>query len=218
MDANVAFQSGFTGNGIGIAIIDSGINPHADLLGRIVYSESFVAGDPTTLDYYGHGTHVAGIAAGSGAVSEGPGVHADAARIGARCTSDQSEGAGRDRARGTDSAVIAAIGRAIQLKSQYNIRIINLSLGRPIVESYKLDPLCQAVEQAWKAGIFVAVAAGNDGRLNVSGNNGYGTINSPGNDPYVITVGAMKTERRMPTATISSRVIAPRVRRCWIMS
>ena len=74
----------------------------------------------------------------------------------------------------------------------YNIRVINLSLGRPVFESYTLDPVCQAVEAAWKAGIVVVSAAGNDGRDNSVGNQGYGTIESPGNDPYVITVGAMK--------------------------
>ena len=60
----------------------------------------------------------------------------------------------------------------------------------PVYESYKLDPLCQAVEAAWKSGIVVVVAAGNNGRYQPT--DGYGTITSPGNDPYVITVGAMK--------------------------
>src|SRR6202044_3354350 len=92
---------------------------------------------------------------------------------------------------GTDSAVIQAINTAINLKPLFNIRVINLSLGRPIYESYKLDPVCQAVEQAWKSGIVVVVAAGNNGRYQAT--NGYGTVTSPGNDPYVITVGAMKT-------------------------
>ena len=96
-------------------------------------------------------------------------------------------------AQGTDSQVIAAIQRAIALKNTYNIRVINLSLGRPVFESYTLDPLCQAVEQAWQAGIVVVTAAGNEGRNNTYGNNGYGTISSPGNDPYVITVGALKS-------------------------
>ena len=93
---------------------------------------------------------------------------------------------------GTDSAVIAAIDRAVQLKSQYNIRVINLSLGRPVYESFQLDPLCQAVEYAWKNGITVVTAAGNFGRT--ASTNGYGTILSPANDPFVITVGAMKDE------------------------
>ena len=90
----------------------------------------------------------------------------------------------------TDSQVIAAINQAISLKSKYNIRVINLSLGRAVYESYKLDPLCQAVEKAWKNGIVVVVAAGNNGRYLPT--SGYGTVTAPGNDPYVITVGAMK--------------------------
>src|SRR5207237_10118214 len=94
---------------------------------------------------------------------------------------------------GTDSSVIAAIDAAIRLKSKYNIRVINLSLGRQVYESYTIDPLCQAVESAWKAGIVVVVAAGNQGRNDSAGTNGYGTIAAPGNDPYVITVGAMTT-------------------------
>src|SRR5262249_14280505 len=106
---------------------------------------------------------------------------------------------------GTESAVINAIQQAINLKSKYNIRVINLSLGRPVFESYTLDPLCQAVEQAWKASIVVVVAAGNQGRNNSAGTNGYATITAPGNDPYVITVGAMKT---MGTPSRSDDLIA----------
>src|SRR6202042_2661524 len=106
---------------------------------------------------------------------------------------------------GTDSMVIAAIERAIALKSTYNIRVINLSLGRPIWESYTQDPLCQAVEQAWKAGIVVVVAAGNDGRDTALNADGYGTIEAPGNDPYVVTVGAMRT---MGTPGINDDLIA----------
>jgi subtilisin family serine protease len=71
--------------------------------------------------------------------------------------------------------VIAAIEKAVKLQSQYNVRVINLSLGRRIWESCTRDPLCQAVEAAWKHGIVVVVAAGNLGR------NGYATILSPGN-------------------------------------
>ncbi|MBZ2177989.1 MAG: S8 family serine peptidase [Acidobacteria bacterium] len=72
------------------------------------------------------------------------------------------------------------------------MRVINLSLGRRILESYTKDPLCQAVERAWAAGTVVVVAAGNRGRDNSLNTNGHGTIGSPGNDPYVLTVGAMR--------------------------
>jgi serine protease AprX len=87
----------------------------------------------------------------------------------------------------TDGVVIAAIQQAVQLKSKYNVRVINLSLGRPIRESCSRDPLCQAVEAAWRNGIVVVTAAGNLGR------NGYATVLSPGNSPHAITVGGMKT-------------------------
>ena len=190
-------QYGLDGTGVGVAIIDSGVFNHDDLqkssgLGsRIVYSESFIPGDPSTNDAYGHGTHVAGIVAGnghdsgSGYPTQYIGVAPNANIINLRVL--DANGAG------TDSQVIAAIQRAIQLKSTYNIRVINLSLGRSVYESYALDPVCQAVEAAWKAGIVVVVAAGNGGRDNSYGTQGYATIQAPGNDPNVITVGATKT-------------------------
>jgi len=89
--------------------------------------------------------------------------------------------------------VISAIQAAIRIKNTYNIRVINLSLARGVYESYTLDPLCQAVESAWRAGIVVVAAAGNMGQYNGAGTNGYATIGAPGNDPYVITVGATNT-------------------------
>jgi serine protease AprX len=159
---------------------------------RIGYNQTFRPGSSTAADQYGHGTHVAGIAAGNGNTSTGPtytksfrGVAPGANLINLRVL--DSKGVG------TDSSVIAAIDRAISLKSRYNIRVMNLSLGRPAYESYKTDPLCQAVERAWKAGIVVVVAAGNEGRNNSQNTQGYGTITSPANHPLVITVGAMKT-------------------------
>jgi len=198
VNAGVARQNyGVDGTGIGIAVIDSGVYPHDDLKtadmssSRIVYSESFVVGDASTNDAYGHGTHVAGILAGnghdsgsgSGYSTQYVGIAPNANIINLRVL-DANGG-------GSDSTVIAGINRAIQLKSQYNIRVLNLSLGRKVYESYTLDPLCQAVESAWKAGIVVVVAAGNMGRDNSWGEQGYATIEAPGNDPNVITVGAM---------------------------
>jgi serine protease AprX len=184
---------GYTGDDVGVAVIDSGVKSnHPDLTegnyntSRVVYSQSFVPGLDAS-DQFGHGTHVAGIIAGNGNTSGQwmIGIASRANIINLRVL--DAAGAG------TDSAVIAAIQRAIQLKNTYGIRIINLSLGRSVAESYTLDPLCQAVEQAWKAGIVVVVAAGNDGRDNTMNTNGYGTITAPGNDPYVITVGATNT-------------------------
>ena len=76
-----------------------------------------------------------------------------------------------------DSVIISALEQAVKLKARYNIKVINLSVGRPIPESANLDPLCKAVAAAWRQGIVVVVAAGNLGR------NGYATITSPGNSP-----------------------------------
>jgi serine protease AprX len=198
-NVRAAWNSGYTGTGIGVAVIDSGINDnHQDLwdstqtYSRVVYRQDFTGTANTNTsgakyDLYGHGTHVAGIIGGNGYMSGGnySGVAPGVSLIDLRAL--DVNGAG------SDSTVIAAIQQAIALKNTYNIRVINLSLGRGIPESYTQDPLCQAVEQAWKAGIVVVVAAGNYGRLSVNGSNGFGTITAPGNDPYVLTVGAMKS-------------------------
>jgi serine protease AprX len=191
---------GLNGAGVGIALLDSGINNDPDLNGtigsRIVYSTSLIPNsDPN--DHYGHGTHVSGILAGNGQQSTGGKSTYEIRGIAPRANLVSIKVLG-DTGTGTDSTVIAGIELAIQLKTKYNIRVMNLSVGRPITTSYQLDPLCQAVQQAWQAGIVVVVAAGNDGRDNSFGNNGYGTITAPGNSPYAITVGAMNT---MGTAT-----------------
>ncbi len=189
---------GLYGDGIGVAIIDSGIhnlNDFQDLSGKnkLVYNQDFAGGGgPAADDLYGHGTHVAGIASSSGKGSTCKtctrtfmGIAPNVQLVNLRVLNQYGAG--------TDSLVISAIQKAIALKSTYNIRVINLSLGRQVYESYVYDPLCQAVESAWRAGIVVVVAAGNQGRNDSMGTNGYGTIAAPGNDPYVITVGAMKT-------------------------
>jgi serine protease AprX len=190
--ADVAHSYGWDGTGVGVAVIDSGISDHPDLhdpatgQSRVVYSESFVPGTDGS-DGYGHGTHVAGIIGGNGTLSSGwiSGVAPHVNLIDLRVL--DSTGAG------SDSYVISAVERAIALKDTYNIRVINLSLGRPVYETFAQDPLCQVVESAWKAGIVVVAAAGNMGRDNEFGTNGYGLIGVPGADPYVITVGSMNT-------------------------
>ncbi|HME31892.1 MAG TPA: S8 family peptidase [Terriglobales bacterium] len=195
INAPYAWGIGYDGRGIGVAVIDSGIIDIPDLKKySVVYSQNFVGnGSGSATDQYGHGTHVAGIIAGTGNKSKGPnysytfqGIADNVSLINLRVLDQNGQG--------TDSQVIAAIQTAISLKSTYNIRVINLSLGRPVYESYTLDPICQAVEEAWKAGIVVVVAAGNEGRDNSANTNGYGTITAPGNDPFVITVGAMNTK------------------------
>ncbi|HZS28232.1 MAG TPA: S8 family serine peptidase [Candidatus Angelobacter sp.] len=208
VNASAAWKSNFTGSGIGVALIDSGVNSHPDLnngllpFSRVVYNQSFVPGDSKTTDAYGHGTHIAGLIAGDGLSSTGPlfsqtfkGIAPNAQIVNLRVLNANGSA--------TDSSVIAAINQAISLKSRYNIRVINLSLGRGVYESYKLDPLCQAVEKAWKNGIVVVVAAGNNGRSLPT--TGYATVNAPANDPYVLTVGSMKP---MGTADRSDDQIA----------
>ena len=199
-NVSAAWNAGFDGTGVGVAVIDSGINDnHLDLWdstqtqSRVVYHQDFTGTSTTdstgavVWDLYGHGTHVAGIIGGNGYRSAGQftGVAPNVNLIDLRALDANGSG--------SDSSVIAAIQQAITLKDTYNIRIINLSLGRGIPVSYTQDPLCQAVEAAWNNGIMVVVAAGNYGRLSVNGSNGFGTITSPGNDPFVLTVGAMKS-------------------------
>ncbi len=192
-----ASQYAFDGSGIGIALIDSGIAVHPDLnnasgVSRVVYSQSFVAGDSTTSDAYGHGTHVAGLIGGTGASSgTANGYSATYAGMAPNVNFINLRVLDQNGS-GTDSQVIAAIEQAIALQSTYNIRVINMSLGRPVFESYTLDPVDQAVEAAWKAGIVVVAAAGNSGRSGAA--NGFATIGVPANDPAVITVGATMTE------------------------
>jgi serine protease AprX len=208
--APYAWSKNLSGSGIGVAVIDSGITSGRDFTlsnatgSRIVYNQNFAKGPNTVSDLYGHGTHVAGILAGNGLNSRGAnfrktfiGIADNVNLINLRVLDQNGSG--------SDSSVIAAIQKAISLKSKYNIRVINLSLGRPVYESYKLDPLCQAVEAAWKAGIVVVIAAGNEGRNDSAGTDGYGTISAPGNDPYAITVGAMKP---MSTTTRADDLIA----------
>ncbi len=197
VEADIASsQYAFDGTGVGVALIDSGIAVHPDLnnasgVSRVVYSQSFVAGDSTTSDAYGHGTHVAGLIGGTGASSgTANGYSATYAGMAPNVNFINLRVLDQNGS-GTDSQVIAAIEQAIALQSTYNIRVINMSLGRPVFESYVLDPVDQAVEAAWKAGIVVVAAAGNSGRSGAA--NGFATIGVPANDPAVITVGATMT-------------------------
>jgi subtilisin family serine protease len=152
---------------------------------------SFVPGDPDPTDRYGHGTHVAGIIAGAAAAARqvtsaysggvAPGVHLVNVRV------LDSNGAGYT------SDVVDGIDWAVANRARYNIRVINLSLGKSVSERAASDPLCQAVARAVAAGIVVVAAAGNAGQT-ADGVPILGGITSPGNSPFAITVGALNTE------------------------
>jgi serine protease AprX len=183
---------GYTGAGVGVAVVDSGITGwHDDLTDangnqRVARFVDFVNGYTQPYDDWGHGTHVAGIVAGNGYDTNGlrtaiaPGAHIVALKA-----LDQD-------GNGTISNIIAAIDYAVANKDALNIRVINLSLGAGVYESYNTDPLTVAAKRAVDAGIVVVAAAGNLGKA-ANGLPQYGAIGSPGNAPWVITVGASST-------------------------
>jgi serine protease AprX len=201
------WNAGFTGRGVDVALIDSGVVPVKGLTspGKIVNGPdlSFESQDPDLryLDTFGHGTHMAGIIAGrdpgSYDVSASDNSHFVGIAPGARVLSVKVA----DSFGTTDvSQVIAAIGWVVEHRrdNDLDVRVLNLSFGTDGVQSYRLDPLAYAVEDAWHRGIFVVVAAGNDG---------YGDqqLNNPAYDPYVMAVGA--TGRR-GTATRADDKVA----------
>ena len=178
----------YDGHGIGIAILDSGIDVQhtafRDQLGlsRVVVSRDFT-GEDRTDDVYGHGTHVASIAAGNHQISNGAytGIASSAKLLNLRIL--DSQGAG------TTSNLLAALDWIMTYRALYGIRVVNMSVGTPAIDSYRNDPLCQAVRQLTDAGITVIAAAGNNGKT-TGGEKIYGRIHSPGNEPAAITVGA----------------------------
>jgi serine protease AprX len=165
-----------TGRGIGIAVIDSGIAPHADLNARVIASVNFNPTVSGTGDAFGHGTAVASIIAGDGATGNGRyvGIAPEANLINLRV----NDGTGA----APTSAILNAILWAVANRDRYNIRVMNLSLLASVAESYRTSPIDAAVEYAWLHGIVVVVAAGNLGPQSA--------LYAPANDPYVITVGA----------------------------
>jgi serine protease AprX len=201
--ASVAFQQySLTGYQVGVAVLDSGIQNQGDFGDpsgcRLVGSADFTNEDVN--DHCGHGTHVAGIIAGNGQASTGNQFSKTFYGIARRASLIEVKVLTGNGA-GTVSNAISGIQWCVANRKKYNIRVLNISFGHPVGENYSTDPLCQAVEAAWQSGIVVVCAAGNEGRLNPTATSGasnegygtaYGTIECPGNDPSVITVGAMK--------------------------
>jgi serine protease AprX len=176
-----------TGKGIGVAVIDSGVAPLPELHGRIVASRDFTDDRGDGRDFNGHGTHVAGIiAAGGRNHFDGTQGVAPGANIISLKVLDA-------KGRGVAGDVIEAIDWAIANRSRFNIRVINLSLGGPVTQGWADDPICQAVERAYRAGITVVASAGNFGKAE-DGRPIYGGITTPGISPFAITVGALNTK------------------------
>jgi len=175
-----------TGQGVGVAILDSGISPHSALK-NVVANVNFVSGTTQTTDVFGHGTHVAGIVGGSNTKTTSlytGGIAPGAQIINVRVLGPDGTGLTSD--------VIAGMEWAINNRSRYNIRVINLSLGHPVTEPALTDPLCEEVAKATSLGIVVVAAAGNAGKT-ADGHKILGGIASPGNSPFAITVGALNT-------------------------
>ena len=185
------------GQGVGVAILDSGIDEVHKLVlpslthTGVVYRKDFT-GQQITVDMHGHGTHVASLTNGDTIFKTGryEGIAPGTKLINLRVLDSNGVGC--------TSAVIAALDWCVTNKNlvvngvSLNLRVINLSLGSIAKDSYVNDPLCLAARRAHNAGIVVVAAAGNDGK-SLSGQKIYGGIHSPGIEPSVITVGASNT-------------------------
>ncbi|MBA3768807.1 MAG: S8 family serine peptidase, partial [Acidobacteria bacterium] len=191
VDSGLLSLGTLDGTGVGIAIIDSGIDTHhrsfmnAFGLSRVAVNQDFT-GEGRTDDPYGHGTHVASAAAGNGQIASGnyQGIATNANIINLRVLNSQGTGSA--------SALLSALDWVIANHTLFNIRVVNMSLGMTAVESYRNDPVCLAVRRLVNAGIVVLSASGNNGK-DSAGNKIYGQIHSPGNEPSAITVGAANT-------------------------
>lgn len=183
--ADVTWTGGYHGQGVTVAVVDTGLGFHKGIVrntdgklrGRILGWVDFVEGRRTLRDPNGHGSHIAGIIANSqiGEDNEWNGIAPGVSLVGVRVLDENGQG--------NYERVIQGIQWVIQHKNEYRIRVLNLSLVSSVQSPYWADPLNQAVMQAWANGITVVVAAGNGGPKPM-------TVGVPGNNPYVITVGA----------------------------
>jgi serine protease AprX len=191
---------GYRGRGIGVAVIDSGITSwHDDLTGgrsaktypygnqRVTKFVDFVGRVPQPYDDHGHGSHVAGIILGNGYDSNGKqvGMAPEASLVALKVLDKDGKG--------TISNIIAALDWVVANAKTHNIRVVNVSAGAGVTESYWTDPMTLAAKRAVEQGIVVVAAAGNLGK-NAEGEEQYGGILCPGNAPWVLTVGASSTQ------------------------
>src|ERR1051325_9030465 len=202
LSATASYETLTGSHGIGVAVIDSGITPSADFGNRIVRFYDFTRGGVASAPYddNGHGTHVAGLIASSGILSNyafqgiAPGVLLTGLKV------LDAQGGGHT------SDVIAALQFVTANPAALGVQIVNLSLGHPIYSDAAHDPLVQAVQQASAAGLIVITAAGNHGRNDITGDPGYAGVTSPCNAPSTICVGAVNTNN---TTTRADDAVAP---------
>ena len=202
---------GYTGAGVGVAVIDSGVASwHDDLTARwstlypygnqrVAKFVDFVNGQSLPYDDNGHGSHVAGIIAGNGydSLGEKAGIAPGASLVSLKVLDANGQG--------SISNIIAALDWVAANHARYNVRVVNMSVGAGIYESYWTDPLTLAAKQVTDLGIVVVAAAGNLGK-NDAGQLQWGGITAPGNAPWVLTVGASST---MGTLTRADDEMAP---------
>jgi serine protease AprX len=205
--AQAYWKAGYTGKGVDVAVVDTGTAPVPGLAtaGKIVngpdLSFESQAANLRYLDTYGHGTHMAGIIAGRAATAVSGSYAGDTSNFlgmapDARIVSVKVA----DAMGAADvSQIIAAIDWVVQNKTTngLNIRVLNLSFGTNTTDPYTIDPLCHAVEAAWKKGITVVAATGNAGFYKAPGGPG---LTSPARDPFVLAVGAADTMKTLSTA------------------
>lgn len=176
-----AHERGIYGEGVGVAILDTGIHPHPDFItggNRIVAFHDVINGRKMPYDDNGHGTHVAGIIGGNGSESKGEyiGVAPKCNIISVKVLNHKGNG--------NVSDVLAGLQWVVDNKDLYNIRVVNISVGTSSTDSMDEDSaLVRGVNAVWDAGIIVVVAAGNNGPKPK-------TISTPGISRKVITVGA----------------------------
>ncbi len=191
VNANRVWLDGWSGRGVTVAVLDTGVAADPDLTqptNRILAAVGFVGPrDPRKPDPAGHGSHIAGIIAGDGARSGGQfvGMAPQASIVDVQVLDENGNG--------RVSSVVRGIEWVLAHKNQYHIRVINLSFGAPARRSYRQDPLALAAEIAWKRGLVVVAAAGNGGPAR-------DTVVTPGVDPFVITVGAVDDQATLTLA------------------
>ena len=170
-------KSYYTGKGIGVCILDTGIYEHIDFAGRIWAFYDFLSYKRLPYDDNGHGTHVAGLLAGNGTASMGKyrGAAPGCGIISLKVLDCYGNGSQED--------VLRAFRWIREYRQQYRIRVVNISVGTTCNSKKDHTELVEKVEQLWDEGMVVVAAAGNQGPRP-------GSITAPGNSRKVITVGS----------------------------